>query len=469
MKKRTRILLIVAAVVIVLIAGGIYLSQRAVKAAQATLYQMTTLEKGSLTAIVGATGTVHANQTAVLMWQTSGQVERVDVEIGGTVQGAQTLARLKESSLSQSIILAKADLVTARRNLDNLINSNTSQSQAQLTLAQAQKSLDDAKTELNRKDYRRSSDSTLDQARANLILAENALKDAQDFYDQFAKRDDTDLLKAQALSRLASAQQSRDRAYYNLQYLLGKPDQVEVAQAEAQLALAQSRFNDAQREWARLKNGADPDDVAAAQARLSAIEATLNLTHLDAPFGGTVTDVSIKPGDQVTAGTTAFRIDDLSRLLVDVQVPEVDINRVQVGQKATLTFDAILNKEYEGKVTEVGRVGTPSAGVVNFTVTIELSNPDDAVRPGMTAAVNIIVSQLDNVLLVPNRAVRLRDGVRVVYRLVNGVPTPVEITIGSTSDVSSEVISGDVKAGDQILLNPPAEVQRNTTGGRPPF
>ncbi len=79
-------------------------------------------------------------------------------------------------------------------------------------------------------------------------------------------------------------------------------------------------------------------------------------------------------GDQVNAGTVSFRIDDLSHLLVDVQITEVDINRVKVGQPAKMTFDAISGKEYNGKVTEVANFGVTQQGVVNFTVTVELTD-----------------------------------------------------------------------------------------------
>jgi HlyD family secretion protein len=77
----------------------------------------------------------------------------------------------------------------------------------------------------------------------------------------------------------------------------------------------------------------------------------------------------------------------------------------------------------------------------------------------MTAAVNIIVSEIEDVLVIPNRAVRLLDGQRVVYLLKPGetVPNPVNITIGSTSDLQSEVIEGNIKEGDVIVLNPPTE------------
>ena len=68
------------------------------------------------------------------------------------------------------------------------------------------------------------------------------------------------------------------------------------------------------------------------------------MAHLTAPFAGTVTEASLSPGDQVTAGTLAFRVDDLSSLLVDVELSEVDINSVTVGQTVTLSFDAILGQ-----------------------------------------------------------------------------------------------------------------------------
>jgi HlyD family secretion protein len=167
----------------------------------------------------------------------------------------------------------------------------------------------------------------------------------------------------------------------------------------------------------------------------------------------------------VTAGQTAFRLDDLSRLLVDVSVSEVDINSVQVGQPVTLTFDAILGKVYTGRVVEVAQVGTEEQGVVNFKVTVELTDADEQVKPGMTAAVNIIVEEIEGAILVPNRAVRLVDGERVVYTLVEGEPVKKEIRLGASSDTMSVVLVGDVKEGDLVILNPPVEFGPGGPGG----
>ena len=157
----------------------------------------------------------------------------------------------------------------------------------------------------------------------------------------------------------------------------------------------------------------------------------------------------------VTAGIASFRIDDLSRLLIKVEIPEVDVNRVKIGQRVDLTFDAVLGSKYSGTVTEVEPVGTDDQGVVNFTVTIELKDGNGEVRPGMTAAVNIVVSEIKDVLIVPNRAVSKRSGAYMVFIMKNNKVTGIPVEIGASSDVETEITKGDLKEGDLVVVNPP--------------
>ena len=102
-----------------------------------------------------------------------------------------------------------------------------------------------------------------------------------------------------------------------------------------------------------------------------------------------------------------------------------------------------------------------------FTVTVRMTDADKAVKPGMTAAVNIVVKQVADQLLVPNRAVRLVDGQRVVYVLKDGRPLPVQVTLGASSDTMS-VVDRTVSSieGDLIILNPPS-VNGGPFGGGP--
>ena len=458
--------IIVLVIVVVLVAGVfVYMQSQSAKAASQTTYQTVQLTIGDLSAQVGATGTVRSNQTTSVNWQTTGRIGKINVKVGDKVTVNQVLAELDPTTYPMTIISAKSDLVTALRNLENLKNSDLAKAQAQQALAQAEQGMKDAQDDRYRKNLARTSQATVDSAQADLIIAQNTLKNAQENYDRVANFAENDVNRAQSFSKLAAAQKTVDQDKWNLEWLLSRPNTLEVSQADAAIIVAQAKLKDAQREWNRLKNGPDPQDIIAAQAKVDSIQATSSQTIVKAPINGIVTDVKSMVGDQVNVGTISFRIDDLSHQLVDVPVAEVDINRVKVDQPTKLTFDAIQGKDYNGKVTDISSFGTTANGVVNFTVTVELTDADTQVRSGMTAAANLTVEKLTGVLLVPNRAVRLQNGKRVVFILENGVPKPVEITLGSTNDTNTQIASGPVKAGDSVVLNPPTTLAGPGGGG----
>jgi len=407
--KRTLIVLL-----IIVIGVSAFMLVRRTNTDTASEFQTAKIERGNLTGTIGATGTVRAKQTAVLIWQVAGTVDTVNVKVGDNVPADFVMAYLAKTSLPQSVIMAEADLVDAQKALNDLLNSTTAQAESVVSLREAQEVYDKAanwREELNGKIH-------IKEIRYKKIFGTTVpvLKE----YRGYASKET-------------------------------------IAKADEDLGLAKAKLDDAQREFNRLKDGADAVDIAAAQARVDAAQATINLARLIAPFAGTVTESYPLPGDQVAAGATAFRVDNLSSLLVDVEVSEVDINSVSAGQPATLSFDAILGKEYHGQVVEVAQTGTSVQGVVNFKVTVELTDVDQDVKPGMTAAVNIVVEEMQDVVLVPNRAVRLVDGERVVYLLVDGQPVKTEIRLGSSSDTMSVIAGGDVNEGDIVVLNPPVE------------
>jgi HlyD family secretion protein len=415
--------------------------------------------------IVGATGTVSSNQSATLNWKTSGLVGETNIQVGDVVQAGDVLAVLDPGSLSPLDILAEADLVIAQRALDNLLKSEVQAASAWQAVEAAQEALDDARSpdmdqaaalqaiaeaekavdEAERKLKILTnpvSKAALDQAQANLVLAEKKLNDNQKSIDRIqkklAKRDDQykffesrrlygkilESLELQRIQVQKSFENSRQR-YINLQSppnpndvavaeanLLGAQAQLLEAENEwqriqdgaspADIALLEAQLVDAQREWERVKDGPTPEDIASAQARVTAAQATLDNTRIAAPFSGLITEAISKPNDQVAPGSPAFRMDDLSHLWVDVGISEIDINLVEPGQPVILTFDAILAKEYQGRVVEVSPVGLSNLGIVDFKVRVELLNPDQDVRPGMTAAVEILVNQIDEALLMTN-------------------------------------------------------------------
>jgi HlyD family secretion protein len=445
---------IIAAVIAAIIIG--FFAYRAYRQGQleqvVAELQTEVVRMGPLTATVGATGVVRANQSATLSFQTSGTVDTVNVEQGDRVNADRLLAALDRKTVSSQIALAEADLVAAERALEDLLKSKQAQAAAQLAVAQAEDALKDVNYTLTvRQEGNRASENTIKAAEANLVLANEEVDVADQRYDHASG----EAGRALALSNLIAAKQKRDSIQRNLNWYLGSPTDIEQAILDADVALAEARLEDAQREWERVKDGPTQGDIAAAEARITAAEATLELARITAPFAGTVTSVDVMPGDQVTPGAPAFRIDDLSHLLVDVEISEVDINRIALDQPVSLIFDAILDHEYEGSVVEIGQVGISIQGVVSFPVTVEINDTDDAIRSGMTAAVNIVVEQIEDIVLIPNRSVRVRDGQRVVYIMTGGSVDIVEVELGATSDQYSQLLDGNVQSGDTIVLNPP--------------
>jgi HlyD family secretion protein len=417
--RRTWIILVVAVVVVAVVVSVLNARARTTGSSQ---YQTQPAQKGELVATVGATGSVRAVQSAVLNWQTTGTVATVNVKAGDTVKKGDVLAALSNTSLPGTVIAAEANLITAQKALDDLMHSDTDRANAWIALRDAQ----DAYGKAN--DYRKSLNGVIWLTRT-------------------------------------TTKYFRGRPFPVVHSYRGYADPDTIAKADADLALKKAQLDDAQRAYDRLKNGPNQEDLAAAQAQVDAAQATVNTASIISPINGTVTQAEPLPGDQINMNQLAFRVDDLSTLLVDVQVSEVDINNVSLNQPATLTLDAIPNQTYHGEVVEVSQAGDTSSGAVNFTVTVQLTDADIAVKPGMTVAVNIVTKQIKDQLLVPNRAVRSQNGQRVVYILQNGQAKPVSVTLGASSDTESVVTGGQLKEGDLIVLNPPALFQNGPGGG----
>ncbi|MEI6289138.1 MAG: efflux RND transporter periplasmic adaptor subunit, partial [Chloroflexota bacterium] len=434
-------------VIVILAAGGIIAWQLNKQAAKSSVYQTAALTRGNLTASVGATGTVHAGQSTTLTWQTSGRVEKVNVKIGDTVKVDDVLSSLLQTSMSQNIILAEADLITAKKNLDDLVASRTSLAQAELNLANAKQDVEDAQDKVDSITFDRASDNLILQTQASIDLAKRDVTRAEDNYKLYARKPEGDSGKAQALLTLTNARQKLTDLTNKYNWYTGKATALDAEKYRADLAVAIAKVDDSQREVERLKNGPSESDIAAAKARVAAAEATLNQSRIIAPINGMITQADTTAGDLVTPGSAAFRIDDISTLLVDLQISEVDINNITIGQAVTVSFDAVQGKTYEGKVSKISQAGDSSGSGVNFTVTVQLSGVDNLIKPGMTAAVNITVREVKDALIVQNRAVRQVNGKRVVYILKNDSPVSVEISLGATSDNNSEIASGDLKEG----------------------
>jgi HlyD family secretion protein len=512
-------LTIIGLAILILVAGWfLYQQVQNNRAAAMGDYQIEGAQRAEISATFEADGVLRSNQTAELNWQTPGTVEHIDIEVGKLVSKGQVLASLEDSSLPQNILLAQADLINAQRALDDLYESQTQRAEALKAVELAEQSLEDALNpelaqanalsavsqaqkdlEEAKRNYlivsRSASNEAIEQAHANMLMAKRVYDETQRQYDKIENKYNRNpnmykFWESKKLYKriLESLEQKllRDRLAYERSQerydnLLEPPDPGDVALAEAAVALGkalltqaeqdlesiqdgpravdiavlEARLEDTRREWEQIKNGPDQNDIIAAEARITAAEATLKAGAITAPFSGTITDINNKPGDIVNAGELAFRLDDQSHMMVNAQVSEIDINKIQPGQETHMTFDSVRDKEYHGLVVEVPLYGTETDGVASFNTVIELIDGDGNIRPGMSGMVTFVTDSVGDALVVPTQALRFEGGQRVVYILKDGDLIPVEVTLGISNSRYAQVTASALAVGDLIVLNPP--------------
>ena len=437
MKKAIRTIIIIV-VVIALVGGGYYgytnyyLPQK--NALNISTLQVVKLSTGSVAQTISATGTVRTAQTAQLTWQASGTVGKIDVKVGDQVKAGQVLASLDPGSLPNNILTAQQSLVTDQQALTNLTSSQTTLAQAQQAIITDQTAVTNAQNARNLLNTARGTPGQIAAAQATYLQSKERADKLQQTYDSTPGDPTTDSVKALALTNLVNANNNLAIALQQMQWIQGKPDAADIAAADNTLALAKAKLADDQNNLNQLHNGANPADVAAAKAQIAADQATIQLQYVTAPFDGTITVVSNMVGDSVSNNSAAFRLDNLTAYYVDLQINETDIAKIQTGQPVTFTFDAIPNKTYNGTVTSVGQIGTPSSSTVTFTVTAKFTDANASVRAGMTASANVIVASLNNVLVVPSRALRTINNRQVVYVLSS---TPIS-AFGGNGTTSSQ-------------------------------
>ncbi|HBM46220.1 MAG: Efflux transporter, RND family, MFP subunit [Parcubacteria group bacterium GW2011_GWF2_38_76] len=245
---------------------------------------------------------------------------------------------------------------------------------------------------------------------------------------------------------------------------------------ESSLAGAKQSILNTEREISVLKinnpTGVNPIDLQISQNNIRKKEVSLDDLRADlanytvrAPFTGIIAKVNSKIGDTVSSGTAIGSLITKQKI-AEISLNEVDVAKVKLGQKATLTFDAIEDFSITGEVAEIEAVGTVSQGVVTYNIKIIFDTQDDRIKPGMSTSASIITEVRQDVLSVSNSAIKNKAGVDYVemfsekIKAVNATSTQgvilesglVEqvVEIGISSDTHTEIISG-LKEGDLVI------------------
>lgn len=286
-------------------------------------------------------------------------------------------------------------------------------------------------------------------------------------YSAQVRQSEANIRNVQATLDLARANEARMQNLFSLEY---------VSRLELDQAIQARRSAEAQ--------------IAQAQAQVARDRANLNYTVIRSPVSGVVVARQVDIGQTVAASFQTpelFKIaQDLSKMQIHSNFAEADVGQIRVGQQATFSVDAYQDRKFSAVVQQVRLNPTIQANVVTYDVVLGVDNPELILLPGMTSYVSIAVAEQQAALRVPNAALRYRpaqnesprdkpkakasrrqDGsVRKVYVLRQGTPVAVPVTLGITDNKYTAVLSGNLKAGDQVIVGDNSSNEDKRSDGR---
>jgi HlyD family secretion protein len=370
---------------------------------------------------VTATGTINPVINVLVGSQVSGTIKALYADFNSQVKEGQVIAQIDPAIFEAQVEQGRANVLNAQANL------------------------------LNAK-------ANLENAKANLVKAEIAVVDAKRTLER----------NLPLMERKVIAQATMDTAQTNYDTAVA---QKEVAKAQVKSATSQVESSKAQ--------------VEQAKATLKVAETNLRYTTIRSPVNGIVISRNVDVGQTVAASLqapTLFTIaKDLTQMQVDTNVSEADVGRITVGQDSTFTVDAYPERIFRGKVSEIRNAPIIVQNVVTYDVVIRVDNKDLKLKPGMTANVSVMIAHREGVLKISNASLRFqpefakresgRSGppkkagekvkssegdqgrpVRVWILSKGGKPNPVSIVLGITDGTFSEVISGDLREGMEVIV-----------------
>ena len=385
------------------------------------------VQRGDISRTISATGKVQAVTTVQVGTQVSGTVSQILVDYNSPVKKGQIIAQLDQDQLQAQLTQARASLLSAQMGVQtataNVAGMQSAIEAAQANVDRLQSAVDDAQLNFNR---------------------------TQELYNDklVATRD---LETARATLNQALAQKQQGVAQLN--------------QAKTQVAGARSQVAQAQAQ------------AAQAQAQVTAAAANLDKTIIRAPIDGVIVARSVDPGQTVAASfntPTLFLIaNDLTHMQVLADIDEADVGQLTTDSKVTFTVDAFPTETFEGRIAQIRLSPQTVQNVTTYTAVINVDNPNGKLLPGMTANVTATTAHAENVLTIPNAALRFRPadvarptngGTQQVHARTNGGNSgttiwrvagsgklePVRATLGITNGTATEVTGGDLHEGDLV-------------------
>lgn len=462
-------------------------------------YMTARVERGNLRNTVTATGALQAVTTVQVGSQASGTISALYADFNSTVKKGQVVAQLDPSTAKAQVDQARANLQNARASLAN----------AQAAVVNARAGVTDAQAKnLAAKSTVQNNQAGVSGAEANVAV----LKAQQDDAMSVLKQQES-LLKAGVIAQrdydvAVTAYRSAEARYNQAVAQLNQAKLSEQSAASAGIAQSQAGIESskAQVQQAQAQVAQAQAQVQQAQASLSMAEVNLSHTTITSPIDGVVVSRDVNVGQTVAASLSAptlFTIaNDLTQMQVIANIDQADIGLVEQAKSVRFSVDAFPGKEFDGKIEQMRLNPVNVQNVVTYNVVIDVENPDQKLKPGMTANLTITIDERNNVLKVPNSALRFtpqdanrqrtgagagqgqgqRQGrrqqqgdnasgdnsgenrfapasapvlpgqIRVVWVMgQNGQPERRRITVGLSDGSATEVVSGDLNEGDMVI------------------
>lgn len=366
-------------------------------------YMTARIERGNLRNTVTATGALQAVTTVQVGSQASGTISALYADFNSVVKKGQVIAQLDPSTAKAQVDQARANLEQARASLANaraaVVNSRAGVSDAQARSMAARSTV-------------QNNQAGVSAAQANVAV----LKAQQDDAMSLLKQQES-LLKAGVIAQrdydVAVTTYKTAEARYN--QAVSQLDQAKLAEqsassagiAQSQAAIEQSQ---AQVQQSQASVAQASAQVQQAQAALNVAEVNLSHTTITSPIDGVVVSRDVNVGQTVAASLSAptlFTIaNDLTQMQVIANIDQADIGLVEQAKSVRFSVDAFPGKEFDGKIAEMRLNPVNVQNVVTYNVVINVDNPEQKLKPGMTANLTITIDERNNVLKVPNSALR---------------------------------------------------------------
>ena len=459
--------IIVAVVLLAVLAGAFWIQRTRIAPQPAAEGPRTArVTRGTLLSSVSASGQLQPYAQAEVRSRATGTVIDLRVQEGDKVTKGQLLAVIDDRDARAGNETAQAQLATSSARLaSSQVTLAATHAQNLARITQAEGALRTANANLARvlvgarpEDIDQAREG-LQQAQLAADLARQNLDRTRDLFTQgLVPRQQLD----QAQNQFDSSQAQVRAAQAKLRALQAGSTPQDIAVARSQVHEAESALATARA--AQLQEAAMAADVAAAEAQVRNSQASLaqavervNESQVTAPIDGIVAKLAVQVGQSViggvsSGGTLVMTIADTRFIQADINVDESDIAQVRINMPTRVTVDALPGRTFNGKVIRIAPQATITQNVTQFDVIVEIQDPDRLLRLGMSADAEFIITERQDVLLVPAEAIRGKDA-KVVILLEGEKLAPVVVETGATDGRQVEIVRG-LEAGQTVYLGP---------------